>query len=215
MIIKVCGLREPDNIREVLQAGVDWIGMVFHEESPRNVTMIPTHAGIIPDRGKQLVEKHQTVQRVGVFTDEMPQNIITRVVNFALDIVQLDGNETPTLVSNLKATLVPDIQPLVRMMKSITIASPEDIACCKPYVGCIDLFRFVLTDIKLLPLLGGYDCRQPFLIAGPRTMVDVAALRSFRHPQFLGVDLDEGFETAPAVKDVARLRNFIKELRSQ
>ena len=50
-LIKVCGLRDDENIRQVAALGVDWIGMIFWDHSPRNVTMIPTHAGIIPDRG--------------------------------------------------------------------------------------------------------------------------------------------------------------------
>ena len=51
MTVKVCGMRDGENIRQVAALGVDWIGMIFWAKSPRNVTMIPTHAGIIPDRG--------------------------------------------------------------------------------------------------------------------------------------------------------------------
>ena len=49
-LIKVCGMRDGENIRQVAALGVDWIGMIFWPKSPRNVPMIPTHAGIIPDR---------------------------------------------------------------------------------------------------------------------------------------------------------------------
>ena len=111
-IIKVCGMRNGENIRQVAELGVDYIGMIFWAKSPRNVTMVPTHAGIIPDRiNSQLSTLSSQFMRVGVFVDEMPQNIITRVVNFKLDVVQLHGHETPTVIRNLRTTLDPDIHP--------------------------------------------------------------------------------------------------------
>lgn len=38
MIIKVCGMRDPENIREVAALGVDWIGLIFFARSPRRIT---------------------------------------------------------------------------------------------------------------------------------------------------------------------------------
>ena len=96
IIIKVCGMRDSENIRQVAALGVKWIGMIFWNQSPRNVTMIPTYAGIIPDRSSLNGQNSSSdIQRIGVFVDEMPQNIITRVINFQLDIVQLHGHESP------------------------------------------------------------------------------------------------------------------------
>ena len=126
MIIKVCGMRDGENIRQVAELGVDWIGMIFWPKSPRNVTMIPTHAGIIPDRGTDI--GNFKAKRVGVFVDEMAQNIITRVVNFQLDLIQLHGHETPTLIRNLRRTLDPDIRPGVKFIKAIAVESCDDIA---------------------------------------------------------------------------------------
>ena len=122
-------MREPDNIRAVVSLGVEWIGMVFCEQSPRNVSMIPTHAGIIPDRGSVTVKRDTpNIKRVGVFVDEMPQNIITRVLNFQLDIVQLNGKESPTLIRNLRATLDPDLRSGLKFIKTIRVGCYEDIA---------------------------------------------------------------------------------------
>ena len=124
MIVKVCGLRDSENIRQVVGLGVDWIGMEFRQQSERNVMMISTHAGIIPDRApKSAVAANggprRQVWRVGVFTDEMAQNIITRAVNFRLNAIQLQGDEQPTIIRNLRRTLDPDLCPGVRFIKSI------------------------------------------------------------------------------------------------
>jgi len=141
MIIKVCGMRDSDNIRDVVSLGVDWIGMIFWPDSPRHVRMIPTGVGIIPDRGtldSQCADS--SFKRVGVFVDAMPQTIITHAVNYNLDFIQLHGNETPTTIRNLRATLDPDIQPGIRFIKAISVASAEDIKKWRDYADCVDFF---------------------------------------------------------------------------
>ena len=149
MIIKVCGMRDEANIRQVAELGVDWIGMIFYNKSPRNVTMIPTHAGIIPDRGSlSSLSAHHLPLKVGVFVNEMAQNIITRAVNFKLDMIQFHGHETPTLIRNLRRTLDPDIRPGIRFIKAISVSSRDDIAAYKNYADCVDYFLF---DTRKLP----------------------------------------------------------------
>ena len=96
MIVKVCGMRDADNIRAVSQLGVDMIGFIFYPKSSRYVQMLSSQAGIIPDyseeRFKSLkpqmgegISGEKQPARVGVFVDDMPQNIVTRVFNYNLD----------------------------------------------------------------------------------------------------------------------------------
>ena len=147
-------MRDGENIREVAALGVDYIGMIFWNGSSRNVTMVPTHAGIIPDRSSllsltvqgDLQSPHLLPQRVGVFVDEMPQNIITRVVNFQLDVVQMHGHESPTVIRNLRATLDPDIRPGIQFWKAISIANTIDLSACEQYFDCVDAFVFTCCN---------------------------------------------------------------------
>ena len=139
-LIKVCGMRDGENIRAVAELGVDWIGFIFWPKSPRNVTMIPSNAGILPDRAMDMGDFK--AKRVGVFVDEMPQNIITRVVNYKLDLIQLHGKETPTLIRNLRRTLDPDIRPGIKIIKAFNIATAADFEATKPYEGLVDYFLF-------------------------------------------------------------------------
>lgn len=237
-IIKVCGMRDGENIRQVAALGVDWIGMIFWKQSPRNVTMIPSGAGIIPDRASEklapvaensydagLSDKPTALpKRVGVFVDEMAQNIITRVVQYRLDIVQLHGNESPTLIRNLRATLA-DIRPGLRFIKAISIpdsaVAHEAIDSWKLYAGCVD---YLLFDTKCKSVGGSgqqfdwsvldcYDGTIPFLLSGGIGPDDAERVRLFRHPQCIGFDLNSRFETAPAEKDVAALQHFLSQLR--
>ncbi len=212
-------MREGENIRQVAELGVNWIGMIFWDKSPRNVTMIPTYAGIIPDRGSDIGSFK--AKRVGVFVDEMPQNIITRVVNYKLDLVQLHGHETPTLIRNLRRTLDPDIRPGVQFIKAISVGGCNDIAAYKDYADCVDYFLF---DTKC-PTVGGsgsqfdwsvleaYDGDVPFLLSGGIGPDDAKRVRNFHHPKCIGIDLNSRFETEPGLKDITKLKQFLEQLK--
>lgn len=217
-------MRDGENIRQVAELGVDYIGMIFWEKSPRNVTMIPTHAGIIPDRADlpSPFTRHPSPKRVGVFVDEMPQNIITRVVNFKLDVVQMHGHETPTVIRNLRATLDPDIRPSIQFWKAISISSPADLETYKAYEDCVDAFVF---DTKCTcmggsgqqfdwGILEAYNGKRPFLLSGGIGPDDAERVKAFNHPLCIGIDLNSRFETEPALKDINKLKEFINTVRS-
>ena len=231
MIIKVCGMRDADNIREVSELDIDMMGFIFWKDSPRFVRMISSHAGIIPDyseerlkknSGKAVDDQHR-IKRVGVFVDDMPQTIVTRIYNYELDNVQLHGEESCIMIDNLRRTLEPDIRTGVKIIKTISVSSAEDIEKTKEYEGCVDLFLF---DTKC-PTMGGsgdkfdwsvlsaYKGNVPFLLSGGIGMDDVDKIKSFQHPQFAGVDVNSCFETEPGVKDVEKLRLFVEKLRHE
>lgn len=213
-------MRDADNIRAVKESGVDWMGFIFWPDSPRYVQQISSRAGIIPDYSS-LTDLDTLPKRVGVFVDDMPQNIVTRVVNYQLDIVQLHGNESPVMIDNLRRTLDPDIRPGIEIMKALSISSAEDLQRYHDYVGHVDYFLF---DTKT-PLVGGsgkqfdwsvldgYDGDVPFLLSGGIGPDDVERVKSLSHPKLLGIDLNSRFETAPAMKDVELLRQFVAAVR--
>ncbi|MDD7336380.1 MAG: phosphoribosylanthranilate isomerase [Prevotella sp.] len=228
MIIKVCGMRDALNIREVCQLDINWMGFIFVENSPRYVSQITSLAGIIPDfsayidkQGHDTLQAHNDIKRVGVFKDEMPQTIITRVVNFKLDIVQLHGDESPVMIDNLRRTLVPDICKDIKIMKALPISDAADMERWKPYEGHAD---YLLFDTKTATgggsgrkfnwaLLDNYHGTLPFLLSGGIGPDDAEAIKAIRHPQFLGIDINSQFEKEPAIKDVAKLKEFISKLR--
>lgn len=233
MIIKVCGMRDADNIRDVAALDIDLMGFIFYPKSPRYVRMIHSRAGIIPDYSEQKLDEatgrknppatggRKRPEKVGVFVDEMPQTIVTRVYNYDLDYVQLHGHESAVLVENLRRTLDPDIHPGVKFIKAIAVTDRADVARYKPFDGKVDYFLF---DTKT-PARGGsgqqfdwsvldaYDGSTPFLLSGGIGPDDAERVLAFRHPRFAGIDLNSRFETEPGVKDVARLARFVDTIR--
>ena len=224
MVIKVCGMRDAQNIREVSQLGVDMIGMIFYPKSPRYVEMQSSHAGIIPDYAKEDIGvsvSSKSPARVGVFVDDMVQNIVTRVVNYHLDYVQLHGNEPREMCENLRSTLDPDIRPGIKIIKAISVSDASDIQKYKEYVGAVDLFLFD-TKCKTVggsgqqfdwQVLDQYDGEVPFLLSGGIGPEDASRLHAFHHPKCIGIDLNSRFEIEPGVKDVEKLKGFLNEMQ--
>ena len=123
MIIKVCGMREAENIREVERLGADWLGFIFHPGSPRFVSEVPAY---LPEPAK----------RVGVFVNEQPEVMMERAREYGLSLIQLHGNESPTLCQSLRDSVL-------KVIKAFSIESHKPF----PRTQCS-----VMREVRLLPV---------------------------------------------------------------
>lgn len=202
MIIKVCGMREPQNISGVIAAGADCIGMIFYPKSPRCISQVPNIA--------------ESIKRIGVFVNDTAENIIDKVHDYSLDMIQLHGSETPDFIRSLRTAL-----PGIGIIKAISIATADDLRQCQQYEDCADMLLF---DTKCQSvggsgehfdwsILNGYHGTLPFLLSGGIGPGDALQVAEFHHPMMAGIDINSRFETASGVKDAERIKEFIKELR--
>lgn len=233
MIIKVCGVCTRENIQELETMDVDWLGLVFWPESPRYVRQVTARGGFYPDyssfarNAKELggmpeeaMKPHKPL-RVGVFVDGMPQNIVTRVYNFNLDLVQLHGEESPVMIDNLRRTLMPDIRQ-VKIIKTIFVEKAEDLEACAEYEPVVDYFLFHTKGKEIggsgkrfdWEVLQAYKGHVPFLLSGGIGPDDVEAVRSFSHPMFAGIDVNSRFEIEPGKKDMEQVRKFVEAVKA-
>lgn len=201
-IIKVCGMTEADNIRNIEQLGVDMIGFIFYPKSPRCLCEIPEY---LPVQAK----------RVGVFVNESKENILMYADRFGLNYIQLHGNESPDYCRTLHSNGL-------RLIKAFSISLPKDLFDVSDYDGLCDYYLF---DTKT-PQFGGsgnqfdwnilhrYNGSTPFLLSGGINPYSAKAIKEFHHPRLAGIDLNSRFETAPGLKDVERIEMFMKELRT-
>lgn len=223
--IKVCGMRDADNIRAVAALGIDFLGFIFYPKSPRYTRKAIPETELIADTAT--TARHDDIecrkpQRVGVFVDEMPQTIITHIYNDQLDYVQLHGHELPEMIDNLKRTVIPDIRHSLKVIKAFSIAKPDDLLQTKAYEGVADLFLFDTPTESYggsgkkfdWQMLQAYDGHTPFLLSGGIGPEDIDRIHKFEHPQCIGIDLNSRFETAPGIKDVEALRRFTENLRA-
>ncbi len=226
MKIKVCGMRDPENIHAVKELGIDFLGLIFWPKSSRYVKDITVRAGNIPDIPTELgMTKSQERQpaTVGVFVNEMPQTVVTHAYNYKLDYIQLHGEESPTYIDNLKRTLIPDIMPEIKVIKALSIREADDVKRWRQYKDHTDL---ILFDTKCdcvggsgkqfdWSVLEGYDGDIPFLLSGGIGPKDAERVKRFSHPMCIGIDINSRFEIAPAMKDISKLRTFINEIQQQ
>ena len=198
-IIKVCGMRDAENIREVEALGIDLMGFIFWPKSSRYVSERPSY---LPTQCK----------RVGVFVDEDVETIKQITNDYVLDIIQLHGSESPDYIRHL------NIQ--CSIIKAFNIATTEDLEATKPYEGIVDYFLF---DAKAqLPggngqqfdwsVLTDYVGETPFLLSGGIGPNDAKRVKAFHHAKCIGIDLNSKFEDAAALKNIQKLKTFIEQL---
>lgn len=199
MIIKVCGMREPGNIQALELLGIDWMGLIFWPRSKRYVSEVPSY-----------LPRH--IKRVGVFVDAGLDDIRQHIADYRLDLIQLHGQEQPALAEALKPLPV---------IKAFNIASADDLRQTEAFEGIADYFLFDKKG-KVVggngekfdwSVLEAFQGSTPFILSGGIGPDDVEAVRSFHHPQCVGIDLNSRFEQAPAFKDITKLSTFIKQLK--
>lgn len=199
LIIKVCGMREAQNISDLSRLDIDWMGMIFWPGSKRYVSSPPA---CLPQR----------LKKVGVFVDASLDDIRQHVSDYQLDIIQLHGQETPAFLEALK--------PLA-LIKAFNIADASDLEKTKAYEGIADYFLFD-TKGKIVggngekfdwTVLTAYEGSTPFLLSGGIGPEDALKVKKFHHPKCIGIDLNSRFEISPGLKDIDQLQTFIKHMR--
>lgn len=206
MQIKICGLRDPENIREIAALQPDFMGFIFYPNSPR-------YAGQL-DAGS-LTSLPTSIKKTGVFVNENLENILTAISKYNLDAVQLHGADNKKLCRKIRQeakTMVIKVFPIMDASNFRVTGNYEDVA------------DFFLFDTKT-DLYGGsgqkfnwnilqeYTGNKSFLLSGGIGADDVKAIRAIEHPLLAGVDLNSKFELKPGVKNVALLKQFIDELK--
>jgi len=204
--IKVCGMRDPENVSGVVDARPDFIGFIFYPKSKRFVGFEPS-----PEVFGNVPEK---VKKVGVFVDETPEKVLEIYQNWKLDVVQLHGHETPEYCKQIQNSGI-------TVFKAFSVDESFDFATLKVYSEVCDYFLF---DTKgQLPggtgqkfkwqLLEKYTGNVPFFLSGGIGPYGVEAIRHFSHPRWCGIDINSGFEISPALKDIEKVVMFIEEIR--
>jgi phosphoribosylanthranilate isomerase len=207
--IKICGITTADALDAAISARADFAGFVFFPPSPRNLA--PREAAALGDRAEG------RIKRVGLFVDADDALIGEAIAAAGLDILQLHGDETPQRAARLRA------QFGLPVWKVISVAGAADVGRAAAYRDAADLILFdARTPPGSLPggmgltfdwtLLGGDKGALPWGLAGGLTPDNVAAaIHATGAPL---VDTSSGVESAPGIKDTARIAAFCAAARS-
>lgn len=204
--LKICGMREPSNIMEVARLQPEYMGFIFYDKSPR----------CVPADFKIPAEFPTTVKRVGVFVDEDLEQVITRVHQHHLDFVQLHGNESVTFCEKLK-------EQSIGVIKVFSVEDEFDFNVTKTYSNVADYFLF---DTKGKyhggngqafdwNILQRYDQEPPFFLSGGLSVDNITNVNTLKNLNLHAIDVNSGLETAPGIKDVVKVEEFITNLKSK
>jgi len=203
--VKICGLRTPADVTAVARAGAAYAGFVFFAKSPRNVTL--------PEARLAALAAPPGLARVALTVDADDATLDAIVEAVPLDVLQLHGHETPDRVAHVRARYG------LPVMKAIGIADEGDLPAIFAFSSVADQ---LLIDAKpprgaALPggnglafdwrLLAGRRWLRPWMLAGGLTANNVA--EAVRLTGARQVDVSSGVESAPGVKDAAKIAAFV------
>ena len=205
--VKICGLSTPESLRAAVGAGAAYVGFNFFPPSPRAVT--PAEAAaltpLVPDR----------VIKTGLFVDPEDDDIAAVLAVAQFDLLQLHGSESPDRLAALRKRFG------IPIMKVVKLRHRDDLTSVADYFEVADrlLFDTKAPEDMIGALPGGnavsFDwgmlagCRWPlhWMLAGGLTTENLGeAVKVTAAPT---VDVSSGVETAPGVKDPAKIAAFL------
>jgi phosphoribosylanthranilate isomerase len=205
MRAKICGLTTPEAIEAAAEAGAAYIGFVFFPKSPRNISL--AEAGVLA------LSVPPGIVKVAL-TVNADDALIDDIAALPIDMFQLHGSESPMRVAEVKArTGLP-------VMKAIGVADASDLERIADYEGVADQ---ILVDAKPpkggeVPggnglafdwrLIEGRDWARPWMLAGGLDPSNVSA--AVRLTGAAQIDVSSGAESTPGIKDIERIRAFMK-----
>lgn len=210
--VKICGVTTPDDADSCVEAGADAIGLNFYPPSPRYVPR---------DVARAVARRiPPTVSKVGVFVNAPLEEVRKTCDDVGLDAVQLHGDESPQMVSQLAE---------YRLIKAFRCARPDPEQVSQYLLACAALagrLEAVLIDAcrsgsyggtgqvaewSLVRQLRALPISVPVILAGGLRPENVAAAIEATRPA--AVDTASGVESGPGRKDPARVREFVRRAR--
>lgn len=203
--VKVCGLRTVSDVAAVAASGAAYAGFVFFAKSPRNLT--------IPQAHLLALAAPVGLAKVALVVDADNATLDAIIEGVPLDMLQLHGHESPDRVAEVRARYG------LPVMKAVGVADAGDLAQLTDYALAADQILIDAKPPKGADLPGGnglsFDWRlvaqrrwlRPWMLAGGLTAGNVA--EAIRLTGARQVDVSSGVESAPGIKDTARIASFV------
>lgn len=214
MKIKVCGMKDKENIIGLSKLKPDYMGLIFYAPSKRFADK--------PDR-EILNSLPESIKLTGVFVNAEIDEIVQKADQYDLDAVQLHGAETAEFCSQLRSKLSKSVVGKhIELLKAFGISPGFDFKELDAYQNVCDFFLF---DTKTTEhggsgmafdwsLLTKYKGPKPFFLSGGLSPENISGIRKFGGKYLCGADLNSRFEIEPGLKDLGSLKKAFKLLRN-
>lgn len=215
--LKICGMREPENIDQVAGLYPDYLGLIFFEKSPRFVK-------------NDIQELEPAIRKTGVFVNASEEDILEKTLKYDLKAIQLHGGESVEFCLNLRRKLsAAERDP--ELIKVFSIKEVFDFSIIKDFENTVDLFLFDTKGKNKggngitfnWELLKDYPSSTPFFLSGGIGLEEIPEIKTLytyfqkenKQDLFYGIDINSRFENSPGLKDTEKLRTFRKALFSE
>lgn len=204
--IKVCGMRESQNILDLAELQPDFMGLIFYGKSPR----------FVENGGDLALIKNLELKKVGVFVNASFEEIKAKIDDLKLDFVQLHGNESPDFCKQ--------IQELgVGIFKAFSVDNNFDFEQTEVFEKVVDYFLFDTKGEGYgghgkafdWQLLNKYNQKVPFLLAGGVSLDNLDAVLQLKDLNLAGVDVNSKFEITPGLKEISALKILFEKIRKR
>ena len=206
--IKVCGIKEEDDLLRLIDLNVTWAGFVFYKDSIRNVNF--------NDDSLFKIARNK-IGIVCLFVNPRNEFISKIVKTVKPDLIQLHGSETPSRCNEIKKMFG------IPIMKAIEVKNSESLKQVYKYEEIVDKFLFdsKLTKQKLQgkktdninwDILKQYRGNREWMLAGGLNHRNI--LEAIKKSNSKNVDVSSGVESSPGVKSKVLLNKFIHKVRS-
>jgi len=204
--LKVCGLTKLNQIKELIDLKVDFLGFIFYEKSPRYVL---NHLSL-----EEIAEiNHQG--KVGIFVNEELDKIVEISEKAKLNFIQLHGDETEDFISELRNKLNPEIG-IIKVFRIGNQSSDELQKALNQQLTTINYLLFD-TDSKAFGgtgktfdwnILNDIEIPIPYFLSGGISNENINQLKTINHQPF-SLDINSKFEIEAGNKDLEKIKEFI------
>lgn len=199
--VKVCGMKNPENIRELLELQPDFMGFIFYQKSKRFAE---------PELDQELLLQFpERTKKVAVFVDEEEDKIMEIVKKYDIKMIQLHGHESPAFCETLR-------RKGLTIIKVFSVGEAFDFKKLEPYLLHTDYFLFdtkgkeyggngVTFDWSILK---EYKYDKPIFLSGGIGTENVTSIKDLKIPVY-AIDVNSKYETEPGVKNISLLKESI------
>lgn len=203
LLLKICGMREQDNISQLAKLNPDFMGFIFCASSPRNISL---------SQSPESLEIPPHIRKTGVFVNAANKDILEVAKRYNLNALQLHGNESPVQCRELR-------QHGFLLIKALAVIKAKDFRAASAYQDACDYLLFDTKSPKHggsgkqfnWEILADYRGERSFFLSGGIGPEEAQTLGRLRHPKLAGIDVNSRFESAPGLKDIQLLQAFIHE----
>jgi len=207
--VKVCGMTDAAQVRQLDEMGVEFAGFIFYPRSPRYV-----HKYMAAEEIRKIRSR---INKVGVFVNAGVEEVLNTVDKCGLYLVQLHGDESPKVCEK--------IADYITVVKAFRLAEDDNVLWkIKDYQDIVDMFLFDTEGVGYggtgkkfnWGMLKDLNIRKPFFLSGGITPDDAGALKALQQEpvakDLFAIDINSKFEIVPGVKDMEKVRRFVGEL---